>query len=80
MAIAMDSDLVPALVDLPHQWFGVLNILSDEEKRRANIMLCQHLQHPRRIARMRAVVEGERDLAAGWVTTPKYFEMAQLHP
>lgn len=76
----MDPDLVPASVDSLNEALIFFNILPDQKKCRADFVLRQHIQHFWCVARMRTVVEGERDLAAGWVTAPQDVGVAGLHP
>jgi hypothetical protein len=55
---------MPALTNLAQQVVALLGISPDQVKRPVNIMLCQHIQHARRIAQMRPVVEGQGHSAA----------------
>ena len=54
----MQRELMSALVDLFHKLWVTLNTLPDQEERRMDVVLCQHVQHLRRVARVRTVVEG----------------------
>ncbi len=78
--MAVDSDPMSLRVDSLHQMLILFNLAPDQEKRRADFVLCQHVQHPRRVARMRTIVEGEGDLAARWVAAPERIGVAGLHP
>ncbi len=76
----MDSDLMPARMDSLDEALILFNIFPDQKERRADFVLCQHIQHLRRVARMRTIVEGEGDLAAGGVSAPQDVGVAGLHP
>lgn len=80
MTITMDSDFMSARVDSLHETLIAFNIFPDQKECRADFVLCQHIQHAWRVARMRTVVEGERDLSAGWVAVPQDVGVAGLHP
>jgi hypothetical protein len=56
-----------ALMDLPNKMWMPLDILPDQKERCADVMLCKYIQYLRRVAWVRTVVEGQRDLAAGGV-------------
>lgn len=76
----MDSDLMPASVDSLDETLILFNIFPDQKECRADFVLCQHIQYLRRVARVRTIVEGERDLAAGGVSAPQNIGVAGLHP
>lgn len=61
----MQRRLMSALVEPSHKIWMPLDFVSDQKERGADFMLRQRLQHPRRVARMRTVVEGEGDLGEG---------------
>ena len=63
MAIAVDAELMSALVDLRDQMRILLGMLSDQKERSVDVVLRQHLQYLRRVLRVRTVIEGQRDLA-----------------
>ena len=65
MAVAVQRKLVSVLMDLSHKIWMPLNLVSDQEECGADVVLRQRIQHLRRVARVRTVVEGQRDLAAG---------------
>jgi len=64
MMIAMQRELMSALMDLLHKMWILFNVFPDQEERRMDVMLCQHIQHLRCVARMWAIVKGQCDLAA----------------
>ena len=66
----MDSDLMSARVDSSHEVLILFNILPDQKECRADFVLRQHIQYLRRVTRMRTIVEGEGDLAAGSMSAP----------
>lgn len=68
VAITVDSDLMTALMNFFYEPGIILRILADEKERRTDTVLCEHIQYLRRVAQMRTVVEGQRDLAARLVT------------
>lgn len=80
MTIAMDSDFMPASVDSLYEILIAFNIFPDQKECRVNVMLRQHIQHARRIARVRTVIECQGDLVAGWVAAPQDVGVAGLHP
>src|SRR5690606_34823270 len=71
VAMTVDSETVSLCMDSLHEMLVLFNLAPDQEKRGADIVLCQRLQHSRRVARVRTVVEGEGELAAGRVAAPK---------
>ena len=64
MTITMNSDLMPALVNLPYKIQVAFQTLSDQEKSCLNFKLRQNFKNSWRVARMRTVIEGQGDLAA----------------
>lgn len=78
--MTVDTETVSLRVDLLHKMAILSNLVTDQEERRADIVLCQHIQYSRRVARMRTVVEGESELAAGRIAAPERIGMAGLHP
>ena len=78
MTIAVQRELMSALVDLIHKMRMSLDALSDQKERGADIVLCQNVQHLRRVARMRAIVEGQCDLTAGGIPKKENAGMASL--
>lgn len=71
MPVTMDADSMSVLVDLLHKIWILLHILPDQKERGADLVLCQHLQYLRRVLRVRTIVEGQRDLAAGTISLPQ---------
>ena len=65
MTITVQCELVSVLVDLSYKMRITLRLLPDQKERRIDIMFRQNLQHTRRIARMRPIVERQGDLAPG---------------
>jgi hypothetical protein len=61
----MQRGLMSVLVDLLHNLRIVLDAAADQKEGRSDVMPCQNIQYLRRVARMRAIVKGQRDLAAG---------------
>jgi hypothetical protein len=75
----VDPDLVPAFVNFTYKVRDAFHIPADQKKRGADTMVRKHIQHTRRIARMRTVVEGQRDRSARFVPMPKRGWVAFLH-
>ena len=67
----MDAESMSALVDLPDQMRISLHIFPHQKERGADLVLCQRLQHLRRVLWVRTIVEGQRDLPAGTVSLPQ---------
>ena len=63
MTITMDSNFVPPIVDLSYKSALMFRVLSDQKKRCLKTVFLQHIQHTGCIARMRTIIEGERDFA-----------------
>jgi hypothetical protein len=61
VAVAVHRDSVPGGRDLREQRAGAAHLLADHEERGPRGVLAQQLEHGRRAARMRPVVEGQRD-------------------
>lgn len=78
MTMAMQSQLMSALVDLSHKIWILFYALSDQEESSADTVLRQHIQHLGRVARVRTVVEGQRDRGTGRVTKKENAGMASL--
>jgi len=60
VTVAVHPDPVPGRRDLTEQRARAAHLLADDEEGGRRPVLAQHLQHGRRAARMRAVVEGQR--------------------
>ena len=88
MTITVDAELMSALVDLFYQVRIFFNMFPDQKERGVDVMLCQHLQHPRRVRRMRTIIKSQCDLAArpislpedGWETSLKETEEQGFFP
>ena len=78
MTIAVQRELMPALVNPFHKMRMSLNALPDQKERGVDTVLCQHVQHLGRVARMRAIVKGQGDLAAGGIPKKENAGMASL--
>jgi hypothetical protein len=78
MTMAVQRELMSALMDLSHKVWMPFNFMSDQKESRADIMLCQYIHHLRRVARMWTIVEGQCDLRACSVAVEKNSGMASL--
>ena len=74
----MDAQLVPILVDLPHDVWMALHNPPDQKECGAHLVPRQCFQHARRIGWVRTVVERQRDLAARPVSMPKNGRITRL--
>jgi hypothetical protein len=63
----MQSQLMPALMDLLDQLWMSLGMLANQMECSAHTMPIQHIQNAQCITRVRTIVKGQRDLAAGRV-------------
>ena len=61
----MHGELVSVLMDLFHKVRVALRALSNQKERRLDLILCQNIQHLRRVAGMWPIVKGQGDLATG---------------
>jgi hypothetical protein len=78
MAVAVQGELVPALVDLPGQVRVALDTFSHQVEGGAHFVPFQHLEQARRIYWVRTIVERQRDLAAGSITLIEDLRVAAL--
>ena len=65
VVVAVRGDLVPARADLRDQLRMLGRMPPEDEERRLDVSLAQHLEHPGRRLGGRPVVEGQRDHAVG---------------
>jgi len=65
MMITMQRELVSILMDLFYKMRIAFHALSDQKECRPDVVPCKRLQYARRIPRMRSIVKGQGDLAAG---------------
>jgi hypothetical protein len=66
----VNPDLVTRSVNGAYDFSMPFDLFADEEERGVDIVPGEHFEHARRIAWMRTIVKGERDLAPGWVAPP----------
>lgn len=67
-----------ALMDSSHKLWILLDASSDQKECGEDFVLRQRIQHLRRVARMRTVIEGQRDLAARGISKKENAGMASL--
>src|SRR5262245_49391620 len=79
MPITMDARLMSALMDLAYQICVFFDGLADQEKCGLSVMLCQRFEHSRRIAWMRAIIEGQGDLGTCFIAMPENLRVFSLH-
>jgi len=76
----MNSNLMSLLVNLPHKIQVPFQTLSDQEKSCLNFILRQNFENSWRVAQMRTVIEGQRDLAVRWIPAPEGCRVFLLDP
>jgi hypothetical protein len=60
----MNSDLMSGFMYLFYKMRLLLREFSNQEKCGMDVVFGQHIQHLRRVVRMRAIVKGQREFAA----------------
>ena len=68
MTITVQRQLMAVLVNLSYKVRIAFRVLSDQKERCMDRMLCQCLQHTRRVPGMRPIVKGQGDPAPGAIS------------